>query len=201
MTPRDAHRLAQLQRQALPQSALSRLGDRYLREFWRFCAASAQERIFLSRDADSVIVAAAMISLSPNDIGRRLLLRTSLAFNAWKIFLQMLAGGEKAVIPGTELVLLFTDETRRGKGVGGALLASAEASIAAEGLPELYVRTFDDPAHPAYRFYQRSGYALIRSFKAHGQPFALLRKPIAAEADPDQTKRGSDIAMARASPP
>lgn len=178
MTREDAARLARLQRDALPDSALSRLGERYLRGFWRFCAASERERVFVSRGPDGRTVAAAMVSLSPNDLGMRLLRGTTLILYAWKILPMLVAGGDGQAIPGAELVLLFTEAQCRGKGTGAALLAEAEAALAAEGLSLLHVRTFDDPTHPAYRFYVRAGYAPIRSFTAHGKPFALLSKAI-----------------------
>jgi GNAT superfamily N-acetyltransferase len=176
----DIERLAALQVATLPTSLVSRLGRDYAAAFYRFLETSPQERLFVARDGDGLIVAGCVTSLDITTLQRRLLTGTPLlgAFlpRTFKLLPQMLRGGGGASPKGAELVLLFTDPSERGRGHAGVLVAQAEAALRERGVTRYSVRTFDDPTDPALRFYLRKGFARAGSFIANGAAFQLLEK-------------------------
>jgi GNAT superfamily N-acetyltransferase len=61
--------------------------------------------------------------------------------------------------PCAEILGLVVDAQARSRGLGAALVGTAEAWARARGVPELRVRSRDTRAE-AHRFYQREGFAL-----------------------------------------
>ena len=67
---------------------------------------------------------------------------------------------------------LLVDETWRGKGLGTALLAEAEATAVALGYSSLYLSCEADVEH----FYQHLGWTLMRRTLSCGDEVALMKK-------------------------
>ncbi|MFC5462667.1 GNAT family N-acetyltransferase [Massilia niabensis] len=67
---------------------------------------------------------------------------------------------------------LLVDDSWRGKGLGQALLAAAEAAAARLGYASLYLSCEPDVEH----FYGRSGWALVRRTHSCGDEVALMTK-------------------------
>lgn len=67
---------------------------------------------------------------------------------------------------------LLVDEFWRGKGLGRALLAAAEATAVRLGYSTLYLSCEPDVEH----FYERSGWALVRRTHSCGDEVALMKK-------------------------
>lgn len=179
----DIDRLAILQCATLPSSLISKLGANYVCAFYRYALASQQEMVLVARDANGIIAAGCVVSLDIATLQRRLLTKTPLLLaaipRALKLLPQMLRGNSgPAPLDGPELLLLFTDPSHRGKGLASELVDQAEAALKARGISRYLVRSFDDPADPALRFYLGKGFTQSGSFTANGAAFQLLEKAI-----------------------
>jgi GNAT superfamily N-acetyltransferase len=180
LTDADFARLAALHAALLPDSLVARLGEAYAARFWRYAAGSASESILLERESGR-IAAAGLLSFQPGTLSRRLLLATPLvlhfARHLPRVFRAALgAGGPDSDLP--ELLILLTDPALQGRGLGRAVLARAEDELRRKGLDAYTVRSFADESHPAVRFYKAGGFVPLRSFRAHGTDFLLLRKSV-----------------------
>jgi ribosomal protein S18 acetylase RimI-like enzyme len=193
LAPADCSRIAALHAECLPNSLVVLLGRRYAEAFYRYASRSDRERVFLAREGDRV-VGACVLSLSPGTLPRRLLVHTPLLlFAALGILRPGLAGsllgssryepsqGEDVPSPGLpEVLLIFTSPTLRSRGLGADLLSCCERFLAGRGQGRYTVRTLDDVANAALRFYARNGFLPHgRSFQ-HGRWFRVFQKTIAA---------------------
>jgi len=181
----DVKRLAEMQLEHLPTSLVSILGLGYSRAFYRYIARSHKELLFLERNREDDIIGIALLSKDMETFERRLLLHTPLIFAALlriPQLVRLLTGGksEEAARLSPELVTLYTDASARGMGLGGKLVDRLTRRLEAEKIPELFVRTFDDPADPAVRFYTNRGFQQVSSIMIRGTPFMLLKKQLNA---------------------
>jgi hypothetical protein len=121
--------------EALPQSLVSLVGERYARAFYRYCSGSAHELVLVERDGGA-LAAACLVSLEPDTLSRRLLKRTPLLllspFALGRLPLtQLLRGALRPSGPaqprGPELLLIFTLAEARGQGLGARLLDAANS--------------------------------------------------------------------------
>jgi GNAT superfamily N-acetyltransferase len=175
----DVQRLAELQRLVLPDSAISMLGSRYTRSFYRYVEWSPLEMVFVERE-DGLIISACVVSMNIGSLGRRLLLHTSLLFEAalrprWLVS-ALRARRHAGRLVGAELLLLFTDASHRGRGCATRLVSRAEAEIGDRGFKEYAVRTFDAPDDPALKYYLKRGFKPSGTFAGHANSFRLLKK-------------------------
>jgi ribosomal protein S18 acetylase RimI-like enzyme len=208
LTARDCSQLADLHRECLPDSLVSRLGGGYARAFYRYVSQSADERVFLRRDADHIL-SACVLSLAPQTLTRRLIFGTPLLwFAALGILRLSLARwllasfGRPSAAPHSpphhslpEVILIFTAPRGQGRGLGSDLLDECQRVLAARGCSEYRVRTIDDEANAALRFYARNGFVECGRCVELGRPFRILRKRIGVETpaaievlDPDRTR-------------
>jgi GNAT superfamily N-acetyltransferase len=163
-------------------------------------ARSKREHLFVTRVADR-IVGACILSLSPESLTRRLALHTPLLWFAALALIRhglarsMLRGGghaavsthDKPVHDLPEVLLIFTAADARGTGIGSALLSACERTLAARGLTEYLVRTIDDEANAAIRFYTRNGFQNCGHALVHGRWFQVLKKTLAVESANSQS--------------
>jgi GNAT superfamily N-acetyltransferase len=176
----DVRRLAELQRLVLPDSAISMLGLRYTRSFYRYVEWSPLEMAFVERAENGLVISACVVSMDIGSLSRRLLLHTSLLFEAalrprWLV--SALRGRRDAArLVGAELLLLFTDASHRGRGCATRLVSRAEVAIVDRGFKEYAVRTFDTPDDPALKYYLRRGFKPSGTIAAHANSFRLLKK-------------------------
>jgi GNAT superfamily N-acetyltransferase len=190
LAPRDVALLARMHVEALPESLVTLVGERYARAFYRHLGASVAELVLLERDAAGALVGACIVSTEPATLSRRLLVRTPLALMA-PLALHRLPlgglvrgalGGRDAAAPaqpdGPEILLVFTVPERRGSGVGARLLARAETLLAERGFRRLLVKTRDDPANRALGFYEREGFVRRASVTKLGKRLVLFEKPL-----------------------
>lgn len=82
-----------------------------------------------------------------------------------------------------DLYWIAVQDECRGRGIGRALLARAESSVAAAGGRSIFVETSTRELYePTRRFYERSGYervATLDDFYAEGDGKAIFRKKLA----------------------
>ena len=82
LTANDVRRLAQLQLLVLPDSAISRLGQRYVRSFYRYAQRSPLELVLVEREENGDIIAGCVVTTDIASLERRLFLHTSLLVEA-----------------------------------------------------------------------------------------------------------------------
>lgn len=196
MDARSIEGVARLHVQCLPHSLIGALGDGYVRSFYRYVARSEQEILVVERDDDGRPVAAAVLSLEPATLTRRLLLRTrllaSLVGSLPRLIALVLAStrgprrhppGERAQVPAVrpQLILIFTAEAERGKGRGTALIRELERRLRQRGIPRYEARTESDPTNPALEFYRRRGFGAEGLAVRFGTCFQVFSRSPGAE--------------------
>jgi GNAT superfamily N-acetyltransferase len=184
LTKNDVQRLAELQRLVLPRSAISMLGPRYTRSFYRFVEWSPLELVFVERACNGVVISGCVVSMDVGSLSRRLLLHTSLLIEAalrpgWLVS-ALRTRREGPRVSGAELLLLFTDASYRGHGCATRLVNQAETAIGDRGFKEYVVRTFNDPNDPALVYYLRRGFRSAGILTAHSNSFRVLKKCLVA---------------------
>jgi len=170
----------------LPGSAISRLEPSFARSFYRYAARSRAEIVLAAVQNDAVI-AAAVLSLRPQDLQSRLLLHTPLLpqmalhpLAALDIVRDRLFGRtEGAVDPALpEVIAIFTAPAHQGRGIGARLLRGIEAELSARGLPRYGLRTEEAAGNRAIAFYDKQGFKAVgRAHTAHGR-FRVMAKEI-----------------------
>jgi len=192
----DFGRLARLHRESLPDSPLGRLGLPTLERYYRWAAASPDERLFVMRDAGE-IQAAAVVSLAPQTVLRRFVRYAPGTFFAASFgrfvgdgtfrreavaYARETAGVNEAAELAPELMQIFVSGDRRGRSLGRALLRDVEASLRDRGISAYYTRTLLDDNEPTRRFYQQAGFEHVRRITFFGRPYVLLRRAVPAAA-------------------
>ena len=185
LSPEDIGRLAELQVQVLPESAISKLGRRYVRSFYRYAQHSALELVLVDRNEGGVIIAGCVVSLDVGSLERRLALHTTLVLEAslrpawlWSAVRNLGGAGAPHAV---ELVFLFTDARHRERGSATRLMAQVEAELRLRDISGYAVRTFEDSTNPALAYYLARGLKMTGTIKAHGSSFCVLKKQLAPE--------------------
>jgi ribosomal protein S18 acetylase RimI-like enzyme len=182
----DIARLARMHVAALPESLVSLLGERYARAFYRYCATTSEELLLLERERGE-LVGACLVSLEPETLSRRLLTRTPLLFFAPLALRRlplraMLLGAARSADPqqprGPEILLIFTVPEQRSQGLGARLLGSCEQQLLSRGLQRVLVKTRDEAANRALKFYERAQFKPISARSSYGKRLLLLEKAL-----------------------
>jgi GNAT superfamily N-acetyltransferase len=180
--------LADLHRACLPGSIISQLGEGYARSFYRFAALSDEEVVFAARDERDVF-GGALLTFDPDTLGPRSARATPLLRHlarspfgaAARVIVRNTIGralGQGVVIGLPEVVALFAAPGHRSKGVGTALLLSAEGALLERQRRRYCVRTEDRPDNRTISFYERKGFEAVKRFKSGGAPFILMAKSL-----------------------
>lgn len=180
--------VARLHADCLPDSLVGALGQAYVRAFYRYIDRSRLEMLVVDRDAAGHPVAAAVLSLEPSTLARRLLWHTPLALHAlrrlprlttlwWHARAGDATGAElPAVLP--QLILIYTATRARGQGRASALIAEIERQLSARGVSEYEVRTESDPSNAALAFYRKRGFRPEALSVRLGTSFQVFRRPL-----------------------
>lgn len=194
MTPADIARLAELHRECLPDSVVSRLGAAYARSFYWYVSRSRTELLELERDAQGRISSAAVVSLDPRGMTRRLLFGTrlvpSLVLRGPALLAGMLRGrpasgggaGDAATLRDVhdmpELILIYSSGAARSQGIGARLIERLEARLRALGVRRYQVKTVSDPGNRALSFYARNGFVADAVLEQRGERFQVFTKAL-----------------------
>lgn len=183
--------VARLHADCLPDSLVGAFGQGYTRAFYRYIDRSPLEMLAVDRDADDRPVAAAVLSLEPATLTRRLLRHTPLLTSAitrlprlialWLSTMQARRRDRGTEVPATrpQLILIFTAAGERGRGRGSALIRSLEERLRARGITEYEVRTESDASNPALAFYRRRGFEPNGASVRLGTSFQVFRRSLA----------------------
>jgi ribosomal protein S18 acetylase RimI-like enzyme len=172
----------------LPGSAISRFGVNFANSFYRYAGRSPKEVVFAALDA-GVVVAAAVVSLRPQGLQRRLLLHTPLlphmvihpllAFGVVRERLtQRVEGDIDQASP--EVVAIFTAAKHQGRGIGAQLLRTIENDLSARGLSRYGLRTEDVTGNRAVGFYDKQGFVVVGHVLTPHARFRVMTKHIGA---------------------
>ena len=201
-------KLAGWHRLSLPTSALSWLGETYLRAFYRHVQRSKLEALVIHRDETEEIVAAAVIVWEPSRLLQRLLLHTPMAmfllFRVPWIIAGLLhrrrtittagligcAASATNLLHAPEVVHFYTAPNRRGCGFGKALLEQCEGLLSSIGESRYWLKTRDVTDNRALAFYLQNGLVRMGTIIARGAQFAVLAKNL----NPIMTVQSDDSA-------
>lgn len=183
LAPGDFDRLAALHATCMSGSMLSWFGQRFTTAAYRYFDRSPLENIFIHRK-DGCIDGACILSLSPATITRRLVLHTGLLL--WlplhiferRVLSAIFDFSAGVAIDCPEVVFIFSDPASRGLGHGAKLLAQCEAALRKCGESRYAIKTLDDDANPAIRFYIRHGFTERGRFVHSGARFRRMDKTL-----------------------
>ncbi len=186
----DIDMLGHMHVSVLPESLISVIGVRYSRAFYRYIASSQNELVFMVRGGSkgTDILGACIVSLHPESLTHRLLLRTpvllmvpfafrrvSLISILKGVFKKSKSPGWKQP-PGPEIILIFTVPAFRDRGVGSRLLERSEQWLAARGDKRLLVKTRDVASNRAILFYEKARFKRVGYFSLHGKSLIVFEK-------------------------
>jgi GNAT superfamily N-acetyltransferase len=196
----DARRLDELARLhvgCLPHSLVGALGVPYVRSFYRYVGDSDRELLVVERNETGRPVAAAVVSLEPATLTRRLLLHTPMVLHLLPALPRVAAaarataraspapaGGSRVPETEPQLILIFTAAAERGRGLATALLRDVERHLHARGISRYEARTEAHESNPALEFYRRRGFDEQGQSVRLGTRFAVFRRDIGAEGEP-----------------
>lgn len=193
MEARDLDALAALHRMCLPRSLVGTLGLGYVRAFYRYVSRSSRELLIVDRDDRGTIIAAAVVTLDPGTLVRRLALHTPLAARAiagsprlMRTWLRARRAGRRAPDAGQthtpsnvpELILIFTSPAERGQGRASALIAEAERRLREKGVTRYEVSTEAEGQNPALQLYERRGFEPIHTTLRLGTRFQVFTRTL-----------------------
>lgn len=186
MDERDLADLARVHSSCLPDSLVSALGDGYARSFYRYITRSSHEFALVERNQHGRIVAAAVISLQPATLTRRLVLYTSLVASVFRRplpLLGLLRPGAPASVDSTlpEMILIYTSAEERGQGRASALIRQAEGQLRQIGVPTYQVRTELQASNPALAFYDKRGFVRSGTSVRLGVRFQVFTRTLSAD--------------------
>jgi len=170
----------------LPGSAISRFGQSYARSFYRYAARSRDEIVFAAVDRN-VVLAAAVVSLRPLDLQRRLLVHTPLLpqmvlhpLTAYNILRDRLFGRVEDNVDVTipEVIAIFTATAQQRRGLGAQLLRAIEKELSARGLSRYALRTKDTADNRAIGFYDKQGFIVVGDAQTSHGRFRIMTKRI-----------------------
>ena len=188
LTSHDCACLANLHRQALPDSTISELPAAYARSFYRYLGTSKDERVFVARNAEGKVVGGCVLSLRRATLHKRLVFRTPLLLYVGPWLLRkvwkrrptqtktLATAPDPLPTDMPELILIFTAAEERSRGIGLSLLRQCEEFLKSRGIREYAARTLEDPANRALHFYARNGFVACGSSTDHGRRFRVFRK-------------------------
>jgi len=181
--------LAAMHRAILPSSLISKLGQSYANAFYRFGAASREERVIAVLRDDGALAGGAFLSLSPASLTRRMALKTPLigalvrkpflAAHVAAHELKSLARHDEFNIENDpELVAVFVQVDQQGLGMGRALLRTVETTLREHRRLQYLIRTEDSSKNRAIGFYGREGFETRCTVNIRGQPFRIMMKSL-----------------------
>ncbi len=186
----DLEVLSELHAASLPTSLFTALGHDALVRFYAYVEASPYETAWTAAEAGTV-VGACVLSYEPASVLRRFVSHAPIAFarELGKLVLrdaglrdrlvQKLREREPTTGPhGPEVTQIFTDQSRRGHGIGAALLRACEAKLRTARISRYFVHTERDDNTAGIRFYRREGFHPIGESRSFGRAFLVMQKDL-----------------------
>jgi GNAT superfamily N-acetyltransferase len=184
----DLEDLATLHAESLPTSLFTALGHNTLVRYYAYVEASPYETSWTAAE-NGEIVGVCVLSHEPESVLRRFVSHAPLAF-ARELGKLVVRDGdlrgrlvqklrEPASEPhAPEVTQIFTDQTRRGHGIGAALLRACEAKLRTARISRYFVHTERDDNTAGIRFYRREGFTPIGESRSFGRAFLVMQKDL-----------------------
>lgn len=200
LSPQDYNELAKLHILCLPESLVSFFGQKYIHQFYQYISKSPFE-FLLTHKNQGKIIGVCVLSLSPQTLSRRLVLRTlflvRIPFAIYNIILHLRSQlfiqcfcmfkfylkrrKEKISIEKNsdpEVIHIFTDLKVRNQGLGTLMLEKCEAILIQKGFNRYIIKTWDDESKPAVKFYKQKGFVFRNRFWRHGLWMQTMEKSL-----------------------
>ena len=183
----DLEDLATLHAESLPTSLFTALGHDALVRYYAYVEASPHETAWTASEAGEV-VGACVVSHEPDSVLRRFVSHAPVAFARElgkvirdagirrKIAQKLREPSSEPVAP--EVTQIFTDQARRGHGIGAALLRACEAKLRTAQISRYFVHTERDDNTAGIRFYRREGFTPIGESRSFGRAFLVMQKDL-----------------------
>ncbi len=197
MDERDPDDLVAHHIDSLEDSIVGALGPRYVRTFYRYLSRSPKEILVVERSGDARIAAAAVVTLDPSSLTRRLARHTPLLpcllLRAAPLLVRWLAGlGTGAGSPPRtrdhadagrpEMILIYTARGARGRGLGTALVQAVERELRSRRVTAYQARTVLAPSNRALAFYRARGFEPAGESTQWGRRFQVFVRRIAGDS-------------------
>lgn len=194
LSPADVTRIAALHVESIDDSLPTLLGEGFARALYRYLERSPHEIVFVER-VDAHVESVCVVSLEPGSLQRRiaqatfplLVVGAARAVFTQRAFRTMLSSlvrdalsGEAHAEKAPEITYVFTSRNTRGKRLGKRIVERVDAALSARGCREYFVKTLDDPANRAVRFYQENGFDILGPRVEGGRTFVEFHKPLVA---------------------
>jgi len=175
----------------LPGSAIARFGENFALSFYRYVSRSSVEIVYAAVDAGTVI-AAAVVSLRPHNLQRRLLMHTRLLpymamhpLVAGRVGRDRLFGRVEGDIDPAlpEVIAIFTSPAHQGRGVGAQLLRGIENDLSARGLSRYCLRTEEVTGNRAIEFYDKQGFVVVGHAHTSDNSFRVMMRQIGSKPE------------------
>ena len=170
----------------LPLSLISKLGLQYTLAFYNYAASSPHELVMAAVDDEGTVAGGGFVSFSPQDLPRRMVLRTPLVSALLcrpRLAAQLAMDQVRGLVrngddPETdpELIALFVRNGDRSRGIGAKALAHIESVLRTQNRTRYFIRTTEAPDNRAIAFYMRAGFETVRSVTIHGEAFRFMAK-------------------------
>lgn len=193
---KDINQLAALHRQSFPGYFLSRLGESFLRQFYRGFLNDPSALTCVARDESGNVLGAAVGSSDPNGFFGRLLRRRWLGFASASVahvlrspieaprLIRAVAyrGDSAGPIPGALLSSIFVAPAGQGKGTGKDLLEAWVREARTSKASKAYLSTDAEDNEDVRRFYESNGWFLDRTYSTReGRSMAQYSNDLSAE--------------------
>jgi len=188
LTDADLARLAALHVASIDDSLPALLGARFTRGLYRFFSTSQHELLLVER-VEGRIEGACVVSFAPATLNHRIARATfcsllplaALTVLARSEFRALLwhtlrdsAGEEKA----PEITYVFVSPVLRGRELGKRLIERVDAALSEREVSGYYVKTLDESANRALRFYEQNGFRRIGLRKEGGRSFVEFHRQL-----------------------
>lgn len=182
----DIDAIAKLHFESLPDSAFSILGTFALRVFYKFCATSPFETVFVERSTNLKIISVAVSSQSTESLMLRMFYSRPILFllfiikifefPIFKAIFHIFSQNSGLHYRGCELIFVFVSNEYRGCGFGKRIVYKAIEKLVSNGENIIFVKTFPDMSHPVVVFYKSIGFHVIGTTTSLGRKFLVLNR-------------------------
>lgn len=184
--------LAELHREALPNSLFALGGMEFLRAYYGYVSRSPLEQLFWEEDS-SLVIAGAVLSLEPRTLSRRFFLSAPAAngrevlaaFFGNRAFAKKVVGHMTAkeelprdIVGLPEVVQIYTSPAHQNKGLGSSLIRKIEVYLGSKNIPKYFLKTRADEKNPAKAFYDKRGFRKIAVTKFAGGLYEFYLKSV-----------------------
>jgi len=190
----DVERIAALHVESIDDSLPTLLGEGFARALYRYLEGSEHELVFVER-VEGRVESVCVVSFEPGSLQGRIL-RSTLPLLAWNAAIAVFTrsaframlwhraldafGADEHEGRAPEITYVFTSRDARGKRLGGRIVERVDAELAARGFQRYFVKTIDDPANRAVRFYAENGFEVLGPRVEGGRTFVEFSKSLAA---------------------